>query len=104
MKPLLTKTILIFLASISISNTRTYSQCFDFYGVTYEGGEYNAGTIFKTDGNGENFKVVMSFPIINEGSEPCAELCEADNGKLYAMARFGGAKNKGVIFEWDPLT
>jgi len=78
--------------------------CSEFYGITAGGGEYNVGTIFKTDENGENLKVIKDFTIDIEGTYPTGYLCKAKNGKLYGMTTEGGLNNGGVIFEWDPIT
>jgi hypothetical protein len=39
---------------------------------------------------------------MNEGGNPCFSLIQADNGKLFGIAKNGGAYGGGVIFEWDP--
>ena len=57
--------------------------------MTQKGGEFNTGTIFKTDGDGNNLQVVLSFPAINSGSIPMGKLCEANQGKLYGMNSTG---------------
>ena len=38
-----------------------HAQTPEFWGMTQNGGEYNAGTIFKTDANGNNHSVQESF-------------------------------------------
>jgi hypothetical protein len=47
------KFILAFLAIICFGGIRVAAQCPELYGITFEGGEYGGGTIFKTDGNGD---------------------------------------------------
>ena len=39
------------------------------------------------------------------GHHPMGDkLCEADNGKLYGMTRFGGKHDLGALIEFDPET
>ena len=82
----------------------TYSQVQkELWGMTAQGGN-GGGVIFKTDSNGNNQEVVFAF-LENPGGEPdMLKLCEATNGKLYGLTYLGGAYNRGVLFEYDPLT
>jgi uncharacterized repeat protein (TIGR03803 family) len=82
--------------------TTVNSQYTEFYGVTAKGGEFNNGTIFKTDGDGNNLNVLYSFPVKNEGILPIGNLCTATNGKYYGITQSGGENDRGVIYEWDP--
>ena len=75
-----------------------------FWGMTNLGGTDGGGVIFRTDSVGSNQKVVYSFPVKYIGKFPYSRLCLATNGKLYGMTRNGGKYDKGVIFEYDPLT
>ena len=74
------------------------------WGVTSAGGHYNGGTIFKTDGSGNNYSIKKSlFQYCGEYGK--ANLCQASNGKLYGMTSsccvFGAY---GILFEYDPST
>lgn len=74
------------------------------WGVTTAGGHYNGGTIFKTDGSGNNYTIKKSlFEYCGEYGK--ANLCQASNGKLYGMTSsccvFGAY---GILFEYDPAT
>jgi uncharacterized repeat protein (TIGR03803 family) len=95
---------LLFLVPFSIAISTVCAQQTEFYGMTVKGGEFNSGTIFKTDSYGNNLQLVFSFPVINNGNLPVGKLCEAKSGKLYGMTGSGGNYEKGVLFEWDPLT
>jgi uncharacterized repeat protein (TIGR03803 family) len=87
--------------AICIYTETAFSQCYQFYGLSPDGGETNTGAIYKFSENG-NIHVVSSFKMI-EGYWPYGSLCKADNGKLYGMTS-GGGKYFGVMFEWDPVT
>ncbi len=88
---------------ISFGLTNLNAQPSEFYGMSSAGGEYSAGTIFKTDNNGDNLISVYTF-FSYDGSTPFSSLCKASNGKLYGVTMFGGADGYGVLFEWDPTT
>jgi len=94
------KQLLLYFFVIILCFTRAQSQTTELWGMTPEGGEYRAGVIFKTDGNGENQSVVQSF-FKNEGSLPNGYLIQASNGKLYGLTRSGGIDGDGVLFEFD---
>jgi uncharacterized repeat protein (TIGR03803 family) len=76
------------------------------WGTIAQGGEYDLGAIIKLNADGSGFSVEQSVPIEanNLGYEPNGRLIQAQNGKIYGMTRAGGARNKGVLFELDPLT
>ena len=77
------------------------AQTVELWGMTSKGGEFDNGTIFKTDINGENLETVYEFFKV-EGSQPYyTKLCEF-NGKLYGMTTIGGTSGLGVLFEYDP--
>jgi uncharacterized repeat protein (TIGR03803 family) len=86
-----------------LHSTNVNAQCSEFYGMTSEGGIYNAGTIFKTDEGGNNLQIIYTA-VSTEGKAPCPGLCETDDGKLYGIATYGGKYEVGVIFQWDPAT
>jgi uncharacterized repeat protein (TIGR03803 family) len=97
MNKLLLISVILFFSYITIQAQN------ELWGMTNQGGN-GAGVIFKTDGNGNNFKVVKAFEIDNPGKSPTGELCQASNGKLYGMTQEGGINNSGVLFEYDPIT
>jgi uncharacterized repeat protein (TIGR03803 family) len=103
MKTRLPKIALLLFACISFGLAIVNAQPSEFYGMSRSGGEYSAGTIFKTDSNGDNFNSVFTF-FSYDGSTPFSSLCKAGNGKLYGVTYFGGADDYGVLFEWDPAT
>lgn len=94
------KILLLHFIAFSIFS---YAQT-GIWGVTSAGGHFNGGTIFKTDGSGNNYTIKKSmFQYCGEYGK--ANLCQATNGKLYGMTSsccvFGAY---GILFEFDPVT
>jgi len=81
----------------------TQAQNTELWGMTSHGGDYNSGTIFKTDFEGNNQSVEYTFYKVI-GTKPLGKLCLAANGKLYGMTSSGGSYDYGVLFEYDPAT
>jgi uncharacterized repeat protein (TIGR03803 family) len=80
-----------------------------FYGMTENGGAwfdetnstYKAyGVLFEWDPVSEIYLKKIDFNNV-DGRNPVSNLVQANNGKLYGMTPYGGASNKGVLFEWD---
>ena len=95
------KIVLVIVCIISccqISKAQT-----ELWGMTPDGGNYNAGTIFKTDGSGSNQGVSFSFYKF-EGKNPSGALVQASDGNLYGMTYTGGTYDLGVIFQYNPTT
>jgi len=89
-----------FMFSVFLSIAQTTEN----WGMTYQGGDYGAGCIFKTNSVAENQTVVYSF-FQYEGRTPIyTRFCEANNGKLYGLTNSGGIESAGVLFEFDPST
>ena len=67
------------------------------YGMTYEGGSNNEGTIFsiKTDGSG--YKILYTFGSGTDGKDPYGSLI-LSGGKLYGTTYGGGADAFGTVF------
>jgi uncharacterized repeat protein (TIGR03803 family) len=97
---LLNHFLFLVITLLAASNNPASSQCSEFYGITALGGEFNNGTVYKVDENG-NYTLIHSFDL-PQGKEAYGDLCEASNGKFYGMTSKGGAHNDGVLFEWDP--
>ena len=73
------------------------------YGMTYQGGVYDSGTIFKIKTNGTGFKLLYSFSGIlspSDGAYPCGNLI-AIGSVLYGMTYWGGMYNCGIIFSFS---
>lgn len=70
------------------------------YGLTYEGGAGNFGTIFKIMPDGTNYSKMLDFngPY---GKWPTGSLI-IDSSFLYGMAAYGGSSGAGTIFRIKP--
>jgi len=73
------------------------------YGMTSNGGAYNAGVIFSFDTATNTVTSLHHFKP-NSGGYPYGSLIQASNGKLYGMTNSGGTNNYGVIFSFDYTT
>jgi uncharacterized repeat protein (TIGR03803 family) len=71
----------------------------NFYGATRLGGTYNAGTIFRLDGNGM-LSLLHSFSGA-DGQFPKGGLVRDSAGNLYGTASEGGIYNCGTVFKLD---
>ncbi len=73
----------------------------EYYGMTYLGGLYNSGTLFKY-----NFKTGADSVLINMGTGGSNNgvIMEASNGMLYGMTELGGTDNQGELFMYNPIT
>jgi len=69
-----------------------------FYGTAYEGGAWNAGTIFALSSDGVRFTNLHSFALFSDdGNTPKSGVILA-GGTLYGTAEYGGASGQGTIF------
>jgi len=92
--------ILLLIAFFQMA-TLAFGQQLNFYGTTSEGGEYNLGTIFKTDTNGGNLTTLYSARD-KDGKQPLnSKLCLASNGKYYGLTSDGGIYSSGIIYEYN---
>jgi uncharacterized repeat protein (TIGR03803 family) len=73
------------------------------YGTTVYGGSKDKGVLFQFDPATSAFELKAEFDSIN-GSFPSGELIQLGDGKIYGLARQGGAKDDGVLFQYDPAT
>ena len=73
------------------------------YGMTTYGGINNAGVIFCFDPATAVYTKVKDLDVTN-GAWPYGNLMQAADGKLYGMTSYGGSRNSGVIFCFDPVT
>jgi uncharacterized repeat protein (TIGR03803 family) len=73
-----------------------------FYGTTHSGGAHGEGTAFGITPGGA-LTTLYSFcsggsPCV-DGAGPIGTLIQATDGKLYGLTEFGGAANRGTIFQ-----
>ncbi|RAW00187.1 choice-of-anchor tandem repeat GloVer-containing protein [Pseudochryseolinea flava] len=74
-----------------------------FYGVTTFGGDGSAGVIFEWNPATNVYRKKINFNAAPNGNRPLGPLTLAED-KLYGMTNEGGSANKGVLFEFDPVT
>lgn len=72
-----------------------------YYGVTYQGGTNNSGTLFRYNSQTGSFEVVHNFENTT-GRNPQGTPFLASNGKIYGLTYFGGSLSNGVLYEYDP--
>lgn len=65
------------------------------YGTTFNGGQYNYGTVFSMDTNGANFVTLHSFNGTNDGAYPVARLALLADS-LYGTTANGGTSGTGL--------
>lgn len=71
----------------------------NLYGVTYYGGPFASGVVFRITLTG-TYSVVYSFDQTS-GGLPTATPMQSTNGKIYGLTAFGGASNFGVVYGFD---
>lgn len=69
----------------------------EFYGVTFDGGAYADGTVFKISAAGK-FTLLHTFDG-TDGQDAESALVQADNGNFYGTTFRGGAYGEGTVFE-----
>jgi len=74
------------------------------YGLTYEGGTDNLGTLFEYDTLTSIITKKTDFTGIANGANPFSTLIEASNGLLYGVTFVGGTDNIGTLFEFNTTT
>jgi uncharacterized repeat protein (TIGR03803 family) len=79
---------------ISSSNT--------LYGIAFNGGPWNHGTVFAINPDGSDLRILHNFSAVNgstnsDGANPTAGLVLA-NDVLYGTTRSGGASGVGTVF------
>jgi uncharacterized repeat protein (TIGR03803 family) len=77
----------------------------DFYGTTYEGGAFGAGTAFKMTRAG-TVTILHDFAgYIGSGPDggyPASGLIQATDGNFYGTTQFGGSGSGGTVFKMTP--
>ena len=71
------------------------------YGTASEGGDFEAGTVFKLNSDGTGFTLLKSLDSAVDGAYPCAALIQGGSGKLYGTTIRGGSHDWGTVFEMD---
>jgi len=73
----------------------------NLYGVTYSGGAFGYGTVFKMDATG-NESILYSFGGGADGLGPDSGVILDAAGNLYGTTLSGGASGNGTIFKIAP--
>lgn len=75
------------------------------YGITFDGGMDNDGTIFTVKTDGAGYRRLWNFNLYgSDGLNPWATLLQARDGLLYGSCTWGGAQGGGSLFKFDPAT
>jgi uncharacterized repeat protein (TIGR03803 family) len=74
------------------------------YGVTQLGGINNVGAIYQYDPTFNSYQKKFDFNAKVTGSTPTGALMQATDGKFYGTCAYGGSHDKGVLFQFDPVT
>jgi uncharacterized repeat protein (TIGR03803 family) len=69
------------------------------FGITYQGGEFNKGVIYKVDNNGSDYEVLHNFNG-NNGAFPESSMT-LSGSTLYGMTTMGGSDEAGTLFKID---
>lgn len=88
------------LNTLNPSGSLTYADNGMLYGLTFNGGEINAGTLYEVDPIQDN--VSIKFESLNavSGFYPVGDLISA-NGSLYGLSLKGGNTNLMSLFKYD---
>jgi len=69
------------------------------YGVTYNGGAYQYGTVFRITTNGGAYQILHGFGSGSDGNSPFGGLLQASDGMLYGTTFYGGSHQCGTLFK-----
>lgn len=74
----------------------------NFYGVTYKGGAYGNGTVYRITSGGMLTTLYSFGSQAGDGAEPIVPLIQATDGNFYGTTQEGGTNNLGTIFKITP--
>jgi uncharacterized repeat protein (TIGR03803 family) len=74
------------------------------FGITLSGGSNYAGTIFQYDVKSSSYTKRFDFTGQVNGAYSGTLTPSSVSHKLYGLTDSGGAKNRGVLYEYDPIT
>ena len=70
------------------------------YGMSTDGGAYEAGAAFKLNSDGSGYSILHSFSWeTDDASNPYGTFVEGNGGALYGTTGYGGGSNMGTIFK-----
>ncbi|OLY91233.1 Por secretion system C-terminal sorting domain-containing protein [Cnuella takakiae] len=70
----------------------------NYYGLTYDGGIYGHGTLFRITPAGA-ITILKNFNLPVDGGYPKGSLMQGTDGNLYGTTSSGGPNNGGVVFK-----
>ncbi len=76
----------------------------NFYGLTFDGGANNEGTLFRYNPATQSATVLHSFAGGTDGAYAYGSLIQAADGSLYGLTYGGGTHNAGTLFKYDLTT
>lgn len=74
------------------------------YGMTFEGGANNLGTLYKIKPDGTGYLKLIDFDGTNTGGDSNAGSLISDGTFLYGMGTQGGTNNMGTVFKFQFCT
>jgi len=74
------------------------------YGMTYQGGVNDRGTLFQYNPITSAFIKKIDFQGATDGANPTASLIQTSDGTLYGMTSKGGSYYEGVVFQYNLTT
>lgn len=75
----------------------------NIYGLVYKGGINDKGILFQYNPGTSVFSKKFDFGGLN-GCYPHGTMVEAEDGKLYGLTVQGGSNDRGILFQYDPLS
>ena len=76
----------------------------NIYGLTYQNGANNIGTLFELPHGSTTLIEVLSFDNSFEGGRPQAGLMIDSSGNLFGTTSQGGVNGRGTVFEYSTTT
>lgn len=73
------------------------------YGMTYTGAIADVGGVFQFDPQTNIYTRQFDFHTSEIGNMPISSLIHASDKMLYGITETGGIRNKGTIFQYDPV-
>jgi uncharacterized repeat protein (TIGR03803 family) len=73
----------------------------NFYGMTQDGGTFDAGTIFRMTPDGA-ITILRNFDRPNDGAAPRGGLIQGTDGNFYGATNSGGPNSYGTLFKISP--
>lgn len=81
----------------------TEAQQIELFGTTSRGGQFDKGTIFKYDLQLDSL-ITLHDAEYATGEILVSGITQAKNGRYYGMSTTGGNLDRGVIYEYNPIT